>query len=51
MVKFTFKSATLYPEGIAYHAKRDVFFLISLRHVKTGAVDLKGNSPLNHFSL
>lgn len=39
----TFKSDTLYPEGIAYHAKRDVFFVSSLRHGKIGTVDRKGN--------
>ncbi len=39
----TFKSDTLYPEGIAYHAKRDVFFVSSLRHGKIGIVDRKGN--------
>jgi sugar lactone lactonase YvrE len=47
----TFKSDTLYPEGIAYHAKRNVFFVSSLRHGKIGIVDRKGkykvfvNSP------
>ena len=39
----TFKSDTLYPEGIAYHSKRDVFFVSSLRHGKIGIVDRKGN--------
>ncbi len=39
----TFQSDTLYPEGIAYHAKRDVFFVSSLRHGKIGIVDRKGN--------
>ena len=39
----TFKSDTLYPEGIAYYAKKDVFFVSSLRHGKIGTVDRKGN--------
>ena len=39
----TFKSDTLYPEGIAYHSKRNMFFVSSLRHGKIGTVDRKGN--------
>jgi hypothetical protein len=38
-----FQSDTLYPEGIAYDSKRDVFFVSSLRHGKIGTVDRKGN--------
>lgn len=39
----TFTSKELYPEGLSYSKKQNVFFVTSLHYGKVGKVDLKGN--------
>ena len=38
----TFNSNELYPEGVAYSPKQDMFFVTSLRYGKIGKLDRKG---------
>lgn len=39
----SFNSNELYPEGVAYSKKQDVFFVSSLHYGKIGKIDRKGN--------
>jgi sugar lactone lactonase YvrE len=41
--KISFQADNLYPEGITYDSKRDLFYVSSIASGKIGAVDRKGN--------